>query len=86
MQIFDLKHLEELPEDKSQIEGGSASVGVGVSAWANGDDLAWIYANTSTLAESSVNSGSIALGIGYTWGVAYTLPSLPYPLTGASLW
>ncbi|MCT7982169.1 hypothetical protein NG796_02565 [Laspinema sp. A4] len=86
MVISDLKYGEELTEEISPIEGGFASVGVGSSSWANGGDLALTYSYTATMAESSFSAGSLAFGIGYTFSVGYTLPSLPYPLAGATLW
>lgn len=75
MRIEDLTYLEKI-SDKGNIVGGITSVGISVFGSANGE-YTLTAANSQSWAISSPYGGSIAVGYGQVWAIAYTPPPFP---------
>lgn len=75
MTIEDLTYLEKL-SDKGNIVGGFASVDISVFSSAIGAFTS-TAANSQSWAVSSPYGGSLAVGYGQVFAIAYTPPSFP---------
>ncbi|MEG4329269.1 hypothetical protein [Microcoleus sp. herbarium5] len=75
MTIEDLTYLEKL-SDKGNIVGGFASVDISVFSSAIGAFTS-TTANSQSWAVSSPYGGSLAVGYGQVFAIAYTPPSFP---------
>lgn len=75
MSIEDLTYLEKI-SDEGNIVGGFASVGINVFGSANGA-FTLTAANSQSWAVSSPYGGSLAVGYGQVFAIAYTPPSFP---------
>ncbi|MEG3904329.1 hypothetical protein QUB19_20650 [Microcoleus sp. B4-C5] len=75
MTIEDLTYLEKV-SDEGNIVGGFASVDISVFSSAIGDFTS-TAANSQSWAVSSPYGGSLAVGYGQVFAIAYTPPSFP---------
>ncbi len=75
MRIEDLTYLEKI-SDEGNIVGGFASVGINIFGSANGA-FTLTAAISQSWAVSSPYGGSLAVGYGQVFALAYTPPSFP---------
>ncbi|MEG4841729.1 hypothetical protein [Microcoleus sp. B9-D4] len=75
MRIEDLTYLEKI-SDEGNIVGGFASVDISVFSSAIGAFTS-TAANSQSWAVSSPYGGSLAVGYGQVFAIAYTPPSFP---------
>lgn len=75
MRIEDLTYFEKI-SDEGNIVGGNTSVGIHVSGSASGT-FTLTAAISQSLAVSLPYGGSVAVGYGQVYAIAYTPPSFP---------